>query len=174
MTFTGIPNFAPEILQRVRLDDPMKAKHMRRALESLAEEGVTQVFKPQLGANWIVGVVGRLQLEVLAARIESEYEIKVGFENAPFETARWVTAEDATEMKRFVDAHRGNMADDRDARRSSLPRAIGNSDTPLRNGPRSNSRPHVNAPQRLLKRKRLRRLPSPMFRQCGQAPGLQR
>ena len=114
MTFTGIPNFAPEILQRVRLDDPMKAKHMRRALESLAEEGVTQVFKPQLGANWIVGVVGRLQLEVLAARIESEYEIKVGFENAPFETARWVTAEDATEMKRFVDAHRGNMADDRD------------------------------------------------------------
>src|SRR3546814_13094849 len=88
MTFTGIPNFAPEILQRVRLDDPMKAKHMRRALESLAEEGVTQVFKPQIGANWIVGVVGQLQLEVLAARIESEYEIKVGFEAAPFEKDR--------------------------------------------------------------------------------------
>jgi len=114
LTFTGIPNFAPEILQRVRLDDPMKAKHMRRALESLAEEGVTQVFKPQLGANWIVGVVGRLQLEVLAARIETEYDIKVSFENAPFETARWVTAEDAAELKRFVDAHRGNMAEDRD------------------------------------------------------------
>ncbi len=26
--FTGIPNFAPEILRRVRLDDPMKAKHL--------------------------------------------------------------------------------------------------------------------------------------------------
>ncbi|MDR3497772.1 MAG: peptide chain release factor 3 [Parvibaculum sp.] len=114
MTFTGIPNFAPEILQRVRLDDPMKAKHMRRALESLAEEGVTQVFKPQIGASWIVGVVGRLQLEVLAARIESEYEIKVGFEQAPFETARWVSAEDPAELKRFLDAHRGNMAEDRD------------------------------------------------------------
>src|SRR3546814_10394315 len=77
----------------------MKAKHMRRALESLAEEGVTQVFKPHLGANWIVGVVGRLQLEVLAARIESEYEIKVGFEAAPFETARWVLADDPAELK---------------------------------------------------------------------------
>src|SRR5690606_476351 len=83
LTFTGIPNFAPEILQRVRLDDPMKAKHMRRALESLAEEGVTQVFKPQIGANWIVGVVGRLQLEVLADRIDTEYGIKVSFEASP-------------------------------------------------------------------------------------------
>ena len=43
---TGIPNFAPEILQRVRVDDPMKSKHLRHALEQLAEEGVTRVFKP--------------------------------------------------------------------------------------------------------------------------------
>jgi len=114
ITFTGIPNFAPEILQRVRLDDPMKAKHMKRALESLAEEGVTQVFKPQIGATWIVGVVGRLQLEVLAARISSEYDIKVAFEASPFETARWVSASDTAELKRFEEAHRGNMAEDRD------------------------------------------------------------
>src|SRR4029077_14070926 len=45
LTFTGIPNFAPEILRRVRLNDVMKAKHLKRALESLAEEGVTQVFR---------------------------------------------------------------------------------------------------------------------------------
>ena len=114
LVFTGIPNFAPEILRRVRLDDPMKAKHMRRALESLAEEGVTQVFKPEIGANWIVGVVGQLQLEVLASRIAAEYDIKVQFEPAPFETARWVLADDAAELKRFVEAHRGNMATDRD------------------------------------------------------------
>lgn len=114
LTFTGIPNFAPEILQRIRLDDPMKMKHMRRALESLAEEGVTQVFRPEIGANWIVGVVGRLQLEVLMARIDAEYGIKVSFENAPFETARWVEADDPAELRRFTDAHRGNMATDRD------------------------------------------------------------
>ena len=113
LLFTGIPNFAPEILQRVRLDDPMKAKHMRRALESLAEEGVTQVFKPQLGANWIVGVVGRLQLEVLVQRVENEYGIKIALEASPFDTARWIAGEPA-DLKEFEAAHRGNMAEDRD------------------------------------------------------------
>ncbi len=43
---TGIPNFAPEILQRVKVDDPMKSKHLKHALEQFAEEGVTRVFKP--------------------------------------------------------------------------------------------------------------------------------
>ena len=114
LRFTGIPNFAPEILQRVRLDDPMKSKQLRRALESFAEEGVTQVFRPRLGANWIVGVVGRLQLEVLASRIENEYGIKVGFEAAPFETARWVHAADPNELKRFEDANHSALAEDRD------------------------------------------------------------
>jgi len=112
--FTGIPNFAPEILRRVRLDDPLRAKQLRRALEDLAEEGVTQVFRPMLGADWIVGVVGQLQLDVLSSRIAAEYQIAVGFEPAPYETARWVVGEDAAEVRRFVDRHRGSMAEDRD------------------------------------------------------------
>lgn len=114
LVFSGIPNFAPEILRRVRLDDPMKAKHLRRALESLAEEGVTQVFRPQIGASWIVGVVGQLQLEVLVERIEGEYGIKVGLEASPYDTARWVSAEDEAELESFMDGHKGNMAVDRD------------------------------------------------------------
>ncbi|WP_354505731.1 peptide chain release factor 3 [Limibacillus sp. MBR-115] len=113
--FTGIPNFAPEILRRVRLDDPMRAKQLRRALEDLAEEGVTQVFRPLLGSEWIVGVVGQLQLEVLASRIAAEYKIAAGFETAPYEAARWVTAEDPAEMKRFQERHRASMAEDRDS-----------------------------------------------------------
>jgi len=111
--FTGIPNFAPEILQRVRLDDPMKQKHLRRALEDLAEEGVTQVFKPMLGAQWVVGVVGQLQLDVLATRIDAEYGIKIGFEPAPYVTARWVDGE-TRELERFVEAKRAVLAEDRD------------------------------------------------------------
>jgi peptide chain release factor 3 len=112
--FTGIPDFAPEILRRVRLDDPMRAKQLRRALEDLAEEGVTQVFRPMIGANWIVGVVGQLQLEVLASRIATEYKIAVGFEAAPYETARWVAGDDLALVKRFVERHRGSLAEDRD------------------------------------------------------------
>ena len=110
---TGIPNFAPEILRRVRLDDPMKSKHLRRALEQLAEEGVTRIFKPLVGGDWIVGVVGALQLEVLAARIKSEYELGVRFEPAPYDGARWIEGE-AAEVKRFVDANRSAVAEDHD------------------------------------------------------------
>jgi peptide chain release factor 3 len=113
LRFTGIPNFAPEILMRVRLGDPMRQKHLRKALEDLAEEGVTQVFRPVLGSQWIVGVVGRLQLDVLTTRIESEYSLEVGFESAPFETARWITGSE-DEVKKFVDANQAAIALDRD------------------------------------------------------------
>ncbi|MBI5165262.1 MAG: peptide chain release factor 3 [Magnetospirillum sp.] len=112
--FLGIPTFAPEVLRRVRLDDPMKAKQLKKALEDLAEEGVSQVFKPLDGSTWIVGVVGPLQFDVLTTRIASEYAIKAGFEEAPFVTARWVHADDKAEIERFADANKSNMAEDRD------------------------------------------------------------
>lgn len=114
LRFTGIPNFAPDFLRRVRLDDPMRAKHLNRALTDLAEEGVTQVFRPANGAAWIVGVVGPLQLDVLATRLEAEYGIPIGFDDAPFETARWVDSEDSKALKAFLDRQRSAMAEDRD------------------------------------------------------------
>ncbi|MBU6235696.1 MAG: peptide chain release factor 3, partial [Alphaproteobacteria bacterium] len=82
MVFTGIPSFAPELLQRARAIDPMKAKHLEAALVQLAEEGVARVFKPKMDSGWVVGVVGALQFEVLADRIRTEYNIPVKFEDA--------------------------------------------------------------------------------------------
>ncbi len=114
LRFTGIPSFAPEVLRRVRLDDPMKAKQLRKALEDLAEEGVSQLFKPLNGSTWIVGVVGQLQFDVLATRIEGEYNLRAGFEDAPFETARWITADDKLLIDKFVAANGPAMAEDRD------------------------------------------------------------
>jgi peptide chain release factor 3 len=111
--FTGIPNFAPEILRRVRLGDPMKQKHLARALTSLAEEGVTQVFKPTIGAQWIVGVVGPLQLEVLKSRLHEEYGLDADLEASPYDTARWLSADDK-DLEKFVEGNRGGMATDRD------------------------------------------------------------
>jgi len=113
IVFTGIPNFAPEILRRVRLGDPMKQKHLARALTSLAEEGVTQVFKPQIGSYWIVGVVGPLQLDVLKSRLRSEYGLDAELEAAPYDTARWITGSEA-DIEKFLDGNRGGMASDRD------------------------------------------------------------
>jgi peptide chain release factor 3 len=71
LTFTGIPSFAPELLQRVRPVDPMRAKHLSRALLQIAEEGAASVLKPRIGSSYIVGVVGSLQFDVLADRIKS-------------------------------------------------------------------------------------------------------
>ena len=113
VVFTGIPNFAPEILRRVRLGDPMKQKHLARALESLAEEGVTQVFKPVIGAQWIVGVVGALQLDVLKSRLVAEYDLDADLEPSPYDSARWLQGSE-TELEKFATANRGGMATDRD------------------------------------------------------------
>ncbi|MFM2300674.1 MAG: hypothetical protein RLZZ84_410 [Pseudomonadota bacterium] len=111
--FTGLPNFAPEILRRVALKDPTKTKQLRKALDDLSEEGVIQVFYPEIGSQWIVGVVGQLQLEVLISRLEAEYKVEAGLEAAPFDTARWVKGSDAA-LKTFADFNKSNLAKDRD------------------------------------------------------------
>ncbi|HFB55430.1 MAG TPA: peptide chain release factor 3 [Hellea balneolensis] len=112
--FAGIPNFAPEILRRARLADPLKAKHLRKALESLAEEGVTQLFKPSMGSDMIVGAVGSLQIDVMAERIKTEYGLEVAFETGLFQTARWLAADDPKILEDFANKHQSSMAEDLD------------------------------------------------------------
>ena len=114
--FTGLPNFAPEILRRIRLDDPIRAKQLRRALDDFAEEGVTQVFRPVSGANWIIGAVGQLQLDVLTERMRTEYQIEVALEPAPYQTARWVSSGDESALKLFLERQRSSLAMDRDGK----------------------------------------------------------
>jgi len=113
LRFAGLPNFAPEILQRVRVKDPLKAKHLKKALESLAEEGVTQLFRPSLGADFIVGAVGQLQFEVMADRLREEYQLDVIFEQSPYAEARWILG-DKADLEDFVSKHRSAMGADID------------------------------------------------------------
>ncbi len=112
--FTGIPSFAPELLKSVRALDPLKSKHLGNALQQIAEEGGASVFKPVIGAEWIVGVVGVLQFEVMADRIRTEFGIPVAFEPTQYFTARWIEADDKEELKKFADANRASMAVDHD------------------------------------------------------------
>ncbi len=114
LKFTGIPSFAPEMLQKARPEDPMRAKHLGKALQQIAEEGAARVFKPNFGSDWVVGVVGVLQFEVLADRIRTEYDIPVRFEPTELYTARWVETDDPLILKKFLDGNGPSMAVDHD------------------------------------------------------------
>jgi peptide chain release factor 3 len=110
---TGIPSFAPELLQGVRAGDPLKSKHLEKALMQFAEEGAAKVFKPSIGSGFIVGVVGQLQFEVLASRIEMEYGLPVRFEQSQFTSARWVSG-DKQAIDKFVNVNKQHIAHDHD------------------------------------------------------------
>ena len=110
---TNIPSFAPELLQGVRAMDPMKSKHLEKALMQFAEEGAAKVFKPSIGSGFIVGVVGALQFEVLASRIELEYGLTVRFEGSKFKSARWVNGE-RQDVEKFVNLNKQHIAHDHD------------------------------------------------------------
>ena len=84
-----------------------------RALQQLAEEGAARVIKPNIGADWIVGVVGPLQLDVLQTRVENEYGVPIGFESIGYDTARWVASDDPRALKDFLDKNKSTMGTDR-------------------------------------------------------------
>ncbi|MBB3713237.1 peptide chain release factor 3 [Limimaricola variabilis] len=109
----GIPSFAPELLQTCRAGDPMKAKHLDKALSQFAEEGAAKVFKPTFGSGFIVGVVGALQFEVLASRIEMEYGLPVRFEPSQFTSARWMAGDKAA-VETFAAKNKQHIATDND------------------------------------------------------------
>ncbi|MCR8723818.1 peptide chain release factor 3 [Frigidibacter sp. ROC022] len=110
---TGIPSFAPELLRSVRALDPMKSKHLDKALLQFAEEGAAKVFKPTIGSGFIVGVVGALQFDVLASRIEMEYGLPVRFEASQFTSARWISGKKA-DVDAFVEKNKGHIGTDND------------------------------------------------------------
>ena len=57
---------------------------------------------------------GWLQFDVVAARIDTEYDVPVRFESTSHYTARWIEADDSILLKKFMDANRGAIADDHD------------------------------------------------------------
>ena len=58
----------------------------------------------------LLGAVGQLQFEVVAHRLEHEYGVKARIQPCRFQVARWVTADDPNELKRFIDANAHRVA----------------------------------------------------------------
>jgi peptide chain release factor 3 len=100
--FEGIPRFSPEHFVRVRLDDPLKRKQLKKGLEQLSEEGAVQLFydRTRLERDPILGAVGVLQFEVIEHRLLAEYRVKIGFYRLPYRYARWIEGE-SLDLARF-------------------------------------------------------------------------
>jgi peptide chain release factor 3 len=101
LTFTGVPNFAPEMFRRAVLKDPLKMKALSKGLSQLCEEGATQLFKPLRNNDQILGAVGQLQFEVVAFRLQDEYSVQCVFEAINVHTARWISAASEQKLEEF-------------------------------------------------------------------------
>jgi peptide chain release factor 3 len=101
LTFTGVPNFAPEIFRRAVLKDPLKMKALQKGLSQLCEEGATQLFKPLRNNDLILGAVGQLQFEVVAFRLADEYSVQCVFDPVTVHTARWIEASEPRKLEEF-------------------------------------------------------------------------
>src|SRR5204863_3586592 len=105
LQFTGLPFFAPEIFHTVEVADPIRNKQLRTGLQQLGEEGAIQVFRPMQGGPLLLGAVGPLQIEVVAHRLEGEYNARARMTPSPYRLARWVSADEPGELVRFLDAN---------------------------------------------------------------------
>ena len=91
--FEDIPVFAPEHFARVRPLDSMKRKQFVKGITQLSQEGAIQTFiRTETGREeFLVGVVGVLQFDVLAYRLKGEYGAEILMDNMAFRFVRWVT-----------------------------------------------------------------------------------
>ena len=90
--FAPIPRFPPEHFALLRNTDIGKQKQFQRGLRQLETEGAMQVLFEADAAQRhpILAVVGRLQFEVVQARLEAEYGVKSILEPLPYKLARWL------------------------------------------------------------------------------------
>ncbi|MBM5811453.1 MAG: peptide chain release factor 3 [Gammaproteobacteria bacterium] len=116
LTFTGIPDFAPELFRRAVLRDPLRMKALQKGLGQLCEEGATQFFRPLTGNELILGAVGPLQFDVVAFRLADEYRVNCAFEPVAVVTARWVDGADPAVLAEFRERCAVNLAHDHTGR----------------------------------------------------------
>ncbi|AHB98925.1 peptide chain release factor 3 [Francisella orientalis] len=112
LKFKGIPNFAPEIFKRVKLNDPLKMKALQKGLVQLSEEGATQVFKLMISNDLVLGAVGVLQFDVVAQRLASEYNVKCSYEGVNVSLARWIFCNDEKKLNDFKKKYEVNLSYD--------------------------------------------------------------
>lgn len=101
LKFTGVPQFSPDLFALVDLKNPIKMKQLQRGVEHLAEEGSSQVFRRKHNSDLVLGVVGRLQFEVVKFRLLHEYGADAIFTSMPYTASRWYRCADKAALTKF-------------------------------------------------------------------------
>ncbi len=119
LKYERIPVFPPEHFSKIIPKNSMKRKQFLKGIQQLAEEGAIQVFKrPNIGIEeYIVGVVGVLQFQVLEYRLKNEYSVDIIMESMPHRFIRWIEMDNydpyrfsITMDSMLVEDHDGNPA----------------------------------------------------------------
>ena len=114
LNFIGVPYFAPEILRRVRLDDPIKAKKLARPLPSWRKKAWCSFSARRMARRQSSGSSARCSSMFWRRGWVPSTGIRAGFEPTPYSLARWVSSEDKAALAGFIAASRSAMADDVD------------------------------------------------------------
>ena len=115
LRFTGIPNFAPEILRRIRLDEPMRAKQLHHALEEIGRgrRHPSIPSHPGLELDRRRGRAVAARRAAGAARRRNTASTCCGTPRE-FALARWISSDDPKALAQFIDANGLGIADDLD------------------------------------------------------------
>ncbi|MBX7148405.1 peptide chain release factor 3 [bacterium] len=112
LKFTGVPQFSPDMFCRVELKNPIKIKQLHKGVEQLAEEGTSQLFKRKFNSDIIIGVVGRLQFEVVKFRLLNEYGADAEFIPLSFSSSRWYHSTNKKVLEEFESYYRDQIVFD--------------------------------------------------------------
>jgi peptide chain release factor 3 len=116
--FEPIPTFSPECFALLRNPNPSKYKQFQKGIDQLRQEGAIQVmyFQDSGQRNPVLAAVGRLQFEVVQARLQSEYSVETQIEHLmEYTHARWLVGEpaDLEKTEWIVNARKAEDADGR-------------------------------------------------------------
>jgi peptide chain release factor 3 len=90
LQFDELPPFAPEIFAGLRNLSLERFKHFEKGIEQLSAEGLVDLFYDTRAARRevVLGVVGKLQFEVIQHRLEVEYGVKTALEPLAYDRLR--------------------------------------------------------------------------------------
>jgi peptide chain release factor 3 len=113
VTYPPVTTFAPEHFAVARVADTSKYKQFRKGIETLAGEGVVQVLVSERRGDGspVFAVVGPMQFEVAAHRMEHEFGARISLDSLPYSLAMRtdeasvpaITASTGTEVMKRAD-----------------------------------------------------------------------